>query len=225
MRTDTTPCLKFPRRTLPIILSLAATAWLAAPPPSRADVIDNYEFSPDTSVTFNDSRSDIISGTFSVDITNFTVENALIVLHGPSPESGIYDTSPYLITEFGKPVIDVNNVSSTATLEITFASPITVSPDTILEVEVQYTTPYFLPSISGLRMGAAVITSQTVTVVPAPIVGAGIPGLLAGVGAFLFWRGRSAMAFVRRRQCSRQKHRAIQDLVFSLFFRKVTTTA
>ena len=36
---------------------------------------------------------------------------------------------------------------------------------------------------------------------PAPVVGAGLPGVLAGVAAFLFWRGRAAVvAFFRRRQ-------------------------
>jgi len=53
---------------------------------------------------------------------------------------------------------------------------------------------------------AATLTATTVgNTAPAPVAGAGIPGLLAGVGAFLFWRGRTAaMAFVRRRQRSCQ---------------------
>jgi hypothetical protein len=47
--------------------------------------------------------------------------------------------------------------------------------------------------------------SWSMSPVPAPIVGAGIPGLLAGFGAFRFWRGRSAAAaFVRRRHRSYQ---------------------
>jgi hypothetical protein len=45
----------------------------------------------------------------------------------------------------------------------------------------------------------------TMCAAPAPILGASIPGLLTGLGAFLFWRGRAAaVGFIRRRYRSYQ---------------------
>ncbi len=56
-------------------------------------------------------------------------------------------------------------------------------------------------SLTYINNSTAVTGSAVPVTAPAPVAGAGIPGLLAGVLALLFWQGRTAiMALVRRRQ-------------------------
>jgi hypothetical protein len=126
MRIDITRRLKFPRQSLQLILPLVATAWLAAAPPSRADVINNYVFSSDASLTFTDGNVETITGSFTVDATNSTVLNASIMLSSASPEAGTYSLDPFI--SLGGNGIVATDPNTTDKIDIEFTQSLIFSP-------------------------------------------------------------------------------------------------
>ena len=70
------------RRVVQIALAAMSAACLAMPPAARADVIIQYEFSPNASITLN-GETESISGTFTYDATTDESSDDEIFILGP----------------------------------------------------------------------------------------------------------------------------------------------
>jgi hypothetical protein len=185
-------------RCLQIAMAAAIATCLATLPCAPADAITTYLISPADlfSPPFNTVAE--VSGSFEYDPSNSTyvTGTASITITGASGQFAVANGS-------------YNELANLDFPSITFSQSSPATPDDLLTIDP-------LPTIGSIDIyitvrGPGFPTMATVdecciTAVPAPVAGAGIPGLLAGVGAFLFWRGRSTVhAFVLRRQRSRQR--------------------
>jgi hypothetical protein len=172
---------------------LAAVLMMAAKPhPAMASLI-TYDLSSNASATFPGFGEDVIdlSGSFTFDTT--TNEATAATITGTCT-SGRTCPSPQSVS----PLVYTNVIASTPHL-ITLLDPIDIVSIFFLTPLTDLTTSPISAVTIDLNDGFNV--TGTVSPVPSPNAGAGVPGLLACGLAFLFWRGRSAaMALVCRRQ-------------------------
>jgi hypothetical protein len=190
-------------------MAAAIATCLATLPGAHADIITTYTvggilFNPSItgglttlgnaggSFEYDQSTSAYVSGSasFNVEISTDAPEEFAIL-------NGIYSD----------PVLSISTPP-----EITVLTQTTpANTDDRMEVEISAEAGHHcivtVGSLTqeGLNLAtidSCIATATTVTT-PAPVLGAGIPGLLAGLGAFLFWRRRSAVgaALVLGRRC------------------------
>jgi hypothetical protein len=194
-------------RGLQLMLAVGSAVCLAAAPDAvRADVITTYDLS---GVTFEDGTT--ATGSFQTDtggaVSPGTLLNISIVTEmGPDfPAVTFTGSKSATFVEIGQiGQIDIEDEINNTTydLQFFFSRPLSqtaMNPLTPGDSREQY-------DVNGSPIFRFVETGALVPVpVPAPVAGAGIPGLLAGVLAFLFWQSRTAAkALVRRRQRSCQ---------------------
>jgi hypothetical protein len=177
----------------PLALVAAVLMMAAKPHPATASLI-TYDLSSNASATFPEFGGDVIAltGSFTFDTTTNEATTAANITGTctagtvcPHPQND----SPVVYTDVSAsdPIL-IHILAPADVMTINFSTPITGTN----------ASPIGSVNIDSFIAGTV---AGSVSPVPAPNAGAGVPGLLACGLAFLFWRGCSAaMALIRRRQ-------------------------
>ena len=142
---------------------------------SRAEAVPiSYVFTSNASVLFSDGHLETISGGFTIDHDTSTLVGGPILLVGPLPENDLYDHLSFS---------GDNSITATgsAQLAIIFSGPLDGNARSMADVS------YFDFSSNGPIRGVEMTGRVVPAAVPAPIVGAGLPGLIFASGGLLGW--------------------------------------
>jgi len=174
---------------------------------ARADVIYTYTGNPFVDGVNGTPPPDLPYTTSDRVTGQFTVPTALapnLVVANVTPTSFHFSDGVQTVSNLTTFDVDVFQISTNGSAAISAWTIILLFNQTQDVIQSVESIANVQDRVVQSQVGAEVNANPgvwIVTPVPAPVAGAGVPGLLAGVLAFLFWQGRSAgMALVRRRQ-------------------------